>query len=228
MKQKTTEEKIISSLLEKSLLKQKLFIKLKNDFELLKSVCDSISKKLNNKITKETKLLKIESKYRGEFQHELRIAGDVLLFSMHTNIFTFPPSNYILKKSYLSNNPDKAYFGIINIYNFLNDSLKYNRQNDLGYLIARIFVNIDNHFFVEGKRQLGFLYNDLESNTFTKTNIKNVIESAILYTLNFELFTPDYELVKEITLLEIQEANKQMKIRTGKRLGFQFKADTDN
>jgi hypothetical protein len=30
--------------------------------------------------------------------------------------------------------------------------------------VARLFLNKDGHFFVQGKRQLGFLYNDLANN----------------------------------------------------------------
>ena len=34
-----------------------------------------------------------------------------------------------------------TFCGIINIYNFLSDSFKYNRESDLGYLVGRIFIN---------------------------------------------------------------------------------------
>ena len=58
---------------------------------------------------------------------------------------------------------------MINIYNFLADSFKYNRLNDVGYLVGRVFLNKDLHYFVEGKRQLGFLYNDFVNDKL-KTN----------------------------------------------------------
>ena len=44
----------------------------------------------------------------------------------------------------------RTYCGVINMYNFLSDSFKYNRENDLGYLIGRMFINKENTF-VEGK-----------------------------------------------------------------------------
>jgi len=34
---------------------------------------------------------------------------------------------------------------MISIYNFLSDSFKFNRVNDIGYLIARVFTNKENH-----------------------------------------------------------------------------------
>ena len=38
----------------------------------------------------------------------------------------------------------------------------------MGYCIGRIFINKENHYFVEGKRQLGFLYNDFMNSKMNK------------------------------------------------------------
>ena len=102
------------------------------------------------------------------------------------------------KQAYLSENENRGYCGIINIYNFLNDSFKYNRSNDLGYLVGRIFVNFENHFMVEGKRQLGFLYNDFINNVLDKDQLKSIIQSSIIYCLDFDLLVPNYDLIKEV------------------------------
>ena len=116
---------------------------------------------------------------------------------------------------------------MINIFNFLSDSFKYNRTNDLGYLVGRVFINKENHYFIEGKRQLGFLYTDFVNATIDKNAIKSIIESTILYCLNFDLFTPPFDSVKELSVSEIQEASNSMNIKTGKRLGFRFQSDND-
>ena len=104
--------------------------------------------------------------------------------------------------------------------------MTYNRPNDLGYLIARIFINKENHYFVEGKRQLGFLYNDFSSLEFNEEAVRKVLESAILYSLDFDPFTPPYDQVIQVTVGEIQETEVQAKIATGKRLGFRFQTDS--
>ena len=111
--------------------------------------------------------------------------------------------------------------------NFLNDSFKYNRVNDVGYLIARIFLNNETHFFTEGKRQLGFLYNDFPNAVLNKDVLKDILHSAIIYALDFDLLTPPFENMKEVTVMEIMEATNSMNIKTGKRLGFRFQADND-
>jgi hypothetical protein len=116
----------------------------------------------------------------------------------------------------------RAYFGIITVYNFLADSIKYSRPLDLGYLIARVFINRDRHFFVDGEKPLSFLYNELESTEINEAYVKSIIESSILYTLDFDLFVPPF---KEVNLLSVQDKmlmTGSAALRTAKRLGFQL------
>jgi hypothetical protein len=91
-------------------------------------------------------------------------------------------------------------------------------------MIARIFINKDEYFFVEGKRQLGFLYNDF-NRSITEEDVRSIIESGILYSLDFDLYTPPYQEVQEISVDEVIEVSQINKMRTGKRLGFKFQAD---
>jgi hypothetical protein len=144
---------------------------------------------------------------------------------MHTNVFQLDDSNAVWKSGYVKNNPDNSYVGIINVYNFLADSFKYQRVSDVGYLIARIFVNKENHFFVQGKRQLGFLYNDFINSQFDKNMMSKVVESAILYTLDFDLLAPPYENLQQVTVDEIQSVTTSTNLATGKRMGFRFGLD---
>ena len=147
---------------------------------------------------------------------------------MHTNVFKFDSQNSLWNTSYFKENGNRGYCGLINIYNFLNDSIKYNRVNDSGYMIGRVFVNAENHFMVEGKRQMGFLYNDIINSVIDKDKMKAIIQSAVLYTLDFDLFIPPYDKVKEVSVFEIQQLRDKLKLKTAKRLGFQFTADSDS
>jgi hypothetical protein len=117
---------------------------------------------------------------------------------------------------------------MINVYNFLADSFKYNRVNDTGYLVARCFINNEKHFFIEGKRQLGFLYNNFASETIDNKKIRSILESTILYSMDFDLLTPPYDTMKELSVMDIFEVTNAVKIKTAKRLGFKFQADSDN
>lgn len=222
-----TNEMILQVLKEKASLKQDVFHKNIALFKLLREVCKEISKELKPKAAEIDKRLLVEFREKGEFEFELRVAGDVLVFGMHTNVFEFDASHQMWKSSYVRDNEKASYCGMINIYNFLADSFKYNRSNDLGYLVARIFVNFEDHFFVEGKRQLGFLYNDFANSVISKDELRNIVESAILYCLDFDLFTPPFDEVKVISLAQATEASTMISVKTGKRLGFRFQADND-
>lgn len=217
---------ILKTLAEKSVLKQDVYRQTVSVFELFKTVLKEVAADLSKKMAAIDKRVHIEFQDKGEFELEMRVAGDVLIFYMHTNVFEFDRSHSIWKTSYVRENEFNSYCGMINVYNFLSDSFKYNRVNDLGYLIARIFINRELHYFVEGKRQLGFLYNDFVHSVISKEKVTAIVESLVLYCLAFDLFTPPFDAVKEVTVMELQEATSQMQA-TGKRLGFRFQADND-
>ncbi|MEW6468850.1 MAG: hypothetical protein AB1458_08000 [Bacteroidota bacterium] len=221
------KELILKLLREKSALKQDIFQNIQLRFGDFKKELRQLADELRAEAVKFDNRISIEYKERSVHEVELLIAGDLLIFHMHTNVFEFDKNHPVWKSSYVKENPYNSYCGMIVVYNFLADSFKYNRVNDIGYLIARIFINKENHFFVEGKRQLGFLYNDFVNSTIDKDAIRRICESTILYALDFDLLTPPFEAVKEVSVSELLEAANQMQLKTGKRLGFRFQADTD-
>jgi len=166
-----------------------------------------------------------EFRDRGQFEFELKFGGDVLIFFMHTNVFEIPRDHEIMKSPYIRENKSRSYCGIIYIFNFLADSFKYNRVNDIGYLIGRVFINREKHYFIEGKRELGLIYNNFATAKLNNKEISSIITSSISYTLNFDLLTPPYENMKEVTVEEMQTTLDNILIKTGKRLGFKFQAD---
>lgn len=222
-----SKELIAQLLREKSSLKQDVFYQTIAGFNALKSVVKELASELKTMANGIDRRLIVEYNEKSEFEVELRVAGDILIFHMHTNVFEFDTSHQIWKTTYVKEQPSRSFCGIINIYNFLADSFKYQRSNDLGYLVARIFLNNENHYFVEGKRQLGFLYNDFPNAMLSKDEMRKIVESAVVYCLNFDLFTPPFEEVKVVTLAQVMEESSMMSIKTGKRLGFKFQADGD-
>ena len=222
------QELIINLIKEKSILKQDVYENTRNRFddfrEILKDSVDQIQAKVGDKDER----LSFYYKEKGAYEAEIKLAGDILIFYMHTNVFQFDKSHSLWKSGYLKEDPNNGFVGVINIYNFLADSFKFGRKNDRGYLIARIFINRDNHFLVQGKRQLGFLYNDFINSDLSKDRIRDVVNSSILYTLDFDLFAPPYQSQQEVSVQEIQALSQNLNIVTGKRLGFRFSADDDS
>lgn len=225
MEQKDAQTLIKEVLSTKGSIKQKVFDNTQKCLGHIKEVSKELQEEINSGLKKFDKRVKLEYKDRGEFESELKVAGDVLIFSMHSNIFDFDHSHKIHQLNYVRKNRINSYCGIIHIYNFLTDSFKYSRLNDLGYLIARIFINCESHFFVEGKRQLGFLYNDFGNRVLDRDTIKEIIQSAILYSLEFELLVPPYDNVSIVSVEHMLQKFRNPVLKTGKRLGFHFSSE---
>ena len=221
-----SEKDILKLLKEKACTKQKVYEITKEVFSEIQEILSAKATRLNAAVSDVN--VNIAYEESGDFDAKLKFSGDTLLFHMHTNIFDFEPSHQIHKTSYVKEDKMRSFCGIINIYNFLSDSLKYKRLNDAGFLIARLFINKDTHFFVEGDKELGFLFNDFINQQINKEQMDNIINSAMEYSLNFDLETPDFNDVKMVSIHEILEINNNHKIKTSKRLGFKFSHDTNN
>jgi hypothetical protein len=210
----------------KTNLKQEVYKKTINTFALLKEVlkelADDYRTALKDKV--EDSLLPVFQD-KGPFNAEFKMGGDLLIFSMHSNVFVFDRDHPIWKLDYIKANVMNAYCGVFNIYNFLADSFKYDRDADLGYLIARIFINRENHFFVEGKRQSSELVKDFGSDEMTKNYMREILETAIHYAVDFDLLVRPYDQVKIASVEQMQVEINHSKIQTGKRLGFKFNSD---
>lgn len=216
---------IINNLTEKAQLKQLVFDNTFKAFSKIKRILEEIVEEYNKELEGKDDRIVLVYKDRGSFEAELKVAGDLLIFSMHSNVFEFDREHNIWKLKYVSEDKSNSYCGMINIYNFLYDSFKYNRLEDLGYLITRIFINKDNHFFVEGKRQAGYLYNNFESNQIDEKTLKEIIKTSIIYSLEFDLLVPPYDRVKIASVAQLNEKMEYSRLRTGKRLGFKFNSD---
>ncbi len=224
---KQNSRTLINTILEKSSLKQEVYHQTLDVFNLFKKESEGFVKSNRNSLKKAIYPILFEYKDRGVFEFQLKFGSDILIFFMHTNVFEIPRDHLVMKSSYIREDKRRSYCGIIHIFNFLADSFKYNRTNDIGYCIGRIFINRENHYFTEGKREIGLLYNNFTGNTLDQTAIRNILNSAILYTLNFDLLTPPFDTIKEVSVAEMQTTLDSMSITTGKRLGFRFQADVE-
>jgi hypothetical protein len=227
MKKNESKNLVVDLLKSKSILKQEVYTNTKKWFKQFKNEINDcveiISKDLGD--VKAKIRLKVIDKSDTEIQ--LYIGSDVLVFQMHTNVFKIAPNNYVHQSSYIKTNPNNAYCGVINVYNFLADSYEYNRFNDLGYLLARIFINREDHFFVEGKGQLEFMYKDFLNQKLNQDIIKDIILKISAYAIDFDLLTPPYEKVSVVSVQEAQAITQDSQLKTGKRLGFKFKSEND-
>lgn len=219
-------ERIINLLNVKSVIKSQTFDQCLEVFNVLKDVLSEMSNDLNDMLENNgARRVRLEYRDRGKFEAELKFADDVLIFSLHTDIFEFDRDHPVWKNPYAKDNPYNTYCGVISVYNFLYDSMKYNRMDDLGYLVARMFINKEKAFFVEGKRQKRQITDLFGKSTLTREDLVAFVESAILYSLSFDLLVPPYDMVKVATVGEINVKIESSKMKTGKRLGYKYNSD---
>ncbi|MCK9421294.1 MAG: hypothetical protein M0Q38_01720 [Bacteroidales bacterium] len=220
-----TTKSLIDAIIRKGSLKQDVYHTTLEVFNAFKSAGESLITKNHAIIDKAKYPLPFSYKDRGQFEFRLKFGSDILIFFMHSNVFDIPRDHEVMKTAYIKEDKTRSYCGIIHIFNFLADSFKYHRTNDVGYCIGRLFVNRERHYFIEGKREVGLLYNNFPYSILDDKSVKNILHSSILYTLNFDLLTPPYENIKEVTAGEMQTTLDAFSISTGKRLGFRFQAD---
>jgi len=216
---------IVQLLNTKAVVKQNVFASTRHYFAMLKDVLHDVVDTYNPQIQPNDQRIELMFQDKGEFVAQLKVAGDVLVFHMHTNTFEFDRDHEVWKNEYVKSDLTNSYCGVINIYNFLHDSFRYNRLNDLGYLIARVFINKDGHYFAEGKRQKGTGINHFGTSVMTEAKWKQIVETAVLYSLEFDLLVPPYDDMKIISMMQMSDEMLNSQMRTGKRLGFIYNSD---
>ncbi len=211
----------------KAKLKNQVYVQTFEVFNQLKEVLHEMSNDVNEVLEDEqNRRARFEYRDRGKYEAELKFADDVLLFSMHTDVFQFDRDHPVWKNEYVKNAPEASYCGQISVYNFLSDSFKYNRKDDVGYLVARLFINKDRSFFTEGKRQLAKKRLEAFGQRFiNKEALVAIVETAVMYTLQFDLLAPPYDLVAVASVDQMNAKIDSAKMQTGKRLGFSYRSD---
>jgi hypothetical protein len=214
------KQTIIKLLSEKSVMKQNVYANTIHVFEQLKNTSKQMSDDFAREIKSVDSRVTIGFKEFNQQSFQMKVAGDMLQFDMHTNVFEFDRSHPIHKSGYVKQNDLNSFCGIISVYNFLADSFKFNRLNDVGFLIARIFINREKRFFIETKTGLNFRYSQFSEDGISTDNIKDIINELIIFSISFDLFIPPYDAVRQVSLMEIQEKASSAVLKTGKRLGY--------
>ena len=219
-------EQILEQIIRKSSLKQKVFDRTFAAMNLLKETLLEVASELDDALEgKLDRRVRLEYRDRGKYEAQLQVANDLLIFQMHTDVFEFDSNHIIWQNPYVQTDKSNSYCGVINIYNFLSDSFKFNRNADEGYLIGRIFINREKCFFVEGKRQTSVRPMAFGNEKITREDLITIMETAINYAINFDLLVPSYEDNKRVTVDQFNSKMDNSKFITGKRIGYEFNVD---
>ena len=127
-----------------------------------------------NEYPEEYKSLSVKYIDKNSNLFQINFASDVLIFMLHTNIFEFSRNHEVMHTPYIKEDKERSYCGMISIYNFLSDSLTNVRVNDIGYLVGRVMVNKDRHYYVEGKRELAQILNNFSVNKYSQEAVNDI------------------------------------------------------
>ncbi|MES2589207.1 MAG: hypothetical protein V4622_09510 [Bacteroidota bacterium] len=216
-------KEVLGLLHSKAALKQDIHFDTLEVFGSFKKIMQEEVAFLKSQLTDER--IRMQYVDKGQYESQIFVGSDLLFFHMHTNVFLLPDDHPFWKLKYLKKNRDNGYFGIIYIYNFLAQSVLQGRDSDPGYLIGRIFVNKEGHFFIEGKGALGLEFKDVEKSVISNDLLKDILYKSFSFAAQFELLCPPFEMMSEVNVLQIQEISSSLNLQTGKRLGFKFSAE---
>lgn len=212
-------EMIVEALKQKACLKQQIFRTSQAVFSEMKRMAEALAEDLGSRFEFIDEFVIIEYKEINEFEFHLKFSGDLLIFTMHSNIVTFPHDHILSKNSYVLEDPRRGYFGHIMVYNYMADSLKYNRLNDPGYLLARMMLNLDQHFYIEGVRQLNFLHPDISKNKLKPDILRTFIQSVMVTAIGHDLYIPNYQ---DIQVMALGAKLQNQMVAGGSKVGFQM------
>jgi hypothetical protein len=211
----------IQHLLEsKSSAKQVTYKNLLTSFDLLAKEANRIITELKKRVKPGDEDVTVDFKIINEHEFQVKLAGDLLVFVLHTNVVTFADEHPLMKSNYIQEKEINRYFGQIMIYNFMSDSIKFNRMNDPGYLLARILINHENRFLVEGEGPLGFLYNMISPAAISEMKLNNMVKQALKIAIENDLMAPPFPDVRFITLFQKNE--KTQELGAGQKIGFKM------
>ncbi len=211
----------IKQMLEsKSDAKQRTYKHLLSTFQVLRDEAKVIAAELTKRARPGDKEVTIDYAEISQHEFHLKLAGDLLIFVLHTNVVTFEAEHPIMQDPYIVENEVNRYFGQINIYNFMSDSLKFNRVNDPGYLVARLMINHENRFFVEGEGPLAQLSNRISEAPISREYLQLLVKLSLTIAIENDLTAPPYQEVKFITLYQKQEHTPEL--GGGQKIGFKM------
>ena len=221
---KNPVEYLKSRLNSKARLKQKVWKTTIQFFLGLKTEAEKLVAEIKDSNENDNEII-FEIRYISEFEFHVYCGSDLIVYTLQTNIVTFDPSHYLMQNKYIQQSEDLPFFGQIMIYDFMADSLRYNRMEDTGYLLSRILINSENHFMIEGVRGLHYLFDGIDKAIGSEENYSLLIKKSLAVAVDSDLLAPDFSQVQFVTLGVRMKGDKEL--GHGKKIGFQLNTDDD-
>lgn len=219
--------RFIQHLLEsKSSAKQTAYKHICKAFSVLSDEAKNIISELRQRAKPNDRDVTVEYNTISDHEFDVKLAGDMLIFVMNSNIVTLEESHEIMTEDYIKESEVNRYFGQIMVYNFMAESLRYKRNNDPGYLLARLMVNHENRFFIEGEKDLE-PYNKISEKPLSEEDLQKVVKIVLKMAIENDLVAPPFTEVKSITLSQKRDHTIEMggAHKIGFRMSYEHKTE---
>lgn len=204
----------------KSGVKQTTYRNVCQTFDMLKTEAQQIIANIHAQTQNKHEDISLYVEDVNEREFHVKVAGDLLAFYLHTNIIRLSDDYAYNKSPYVQEDENRKYLGQINVYNFMADSLKYQRVNDPGYLLARVLVNCENKYIVEGDRQVNFMFEAQPVREVEPTDVNILIHLLIRQAIENDLVAPPFHQIRGLTLQ--QKLMSTEVTGQGQKIGFQM------
>jgi len=216
----TPRQRISDLLCQKASFKQQLYEKAKEWMTEWKQVSLNIIEELQPRVRATDERVGVLFEDRNPLECMIKAGTDAVLLNMHSNIFAFPQDHAVWQNSYVKENPQRGFFAVFHLYNFLSDSVKYNRLRDQGILLCRVFVNAEGHFFIEGKKQLSVHFKNLAEDQLDTAAMRFITETVLISAIESDLTVPNFQDVMWVTIQELNMQEMELRLQTSKKIGY--------
>ena len=217
--------RISEFLLTKSSVKQQTYRNVMDVFKGLKKQAISLIEVINSKTDTKDEDIILSVNEISDQEFHVKVAGDLLVFFLHTNVITLSDEYAYNKSPYVQENAARKYLGQINVYNFMADSFKYNRLNDPGYLLARLMVNFERRFIAEGDRQIKFMFESVSGKPIENTDLNIFLQLIISQAIENDLVVPPFQKIRNISVQ--QKMAQTALLGAGNKIGFQMRSQDE-
>ena len=107
----------------------------------------------------------------------------------------------------------------------MSDSFKFNRHNDPGYLLARLLINNEARYIIEGNGRLGALSNKISGGPISEMELNVLIKIALTMAIENDLVAPPFPQVQFITVHQKNEKTQEM--GGGQKIGFRMSFENE-
>lgn len=215
-------DEIIKESIQRNNVKETALINGNNLFAIFETVFRQLTIENSFSDIFKSKLLKVTS---NEIQFQF--GNEVIIALIHPQSINAAGVIQANSEKYIKENALRTICSMVLIYSFRLHALEKSEAESNGFLLARIFINADNHFFVESHQPQPFLWNQIGDNEVKQESVKQILSNCLHLSQQIQLYAPSYSDISVINLSDKDLILENSNSNNAHRLGFIQSDKTD-